>query len=124
MGRPKGSKNGVRKSNGPFDALAPEWKEMVDALGQDEAKVRDLIAKTTLDNAALKEAEENDGDLQEKKEVLKAAMESYRPHYKQHKLMIKYLRHHLDSNGKRTGETGLPTPPEPLTPDEVVGSLA
>jgi hypothetical protein len=108
MGRPKGSKNGVRKAkSNPFDSLPQDWRDEIDALGNDEKAVRDRIAKTTLDNAALKEAEENDGDLQEKKAAVKAAMESYSPHYKQHKLMVGYLRQHLDNNGKSTGDSGL-----------------
>jgi hypothetical protein len=111
MGRPKGSKNGTSKAkSNPFDALPQDWRDEIDALGNDEQTVRDRIAKVTLDNAALKEAEENDGDLQEKKNAVKAAMESYSPHYKQHKLMVGYLRRHLDSNGKSTGDSGIDAP--------------
>jgi len=104
MGRPKGSKNKSQKN--PFDALSQDWRDAMDALGNDEKALRDQIAKVSLDNAALREAQKEDQDLAEKKAKVASAMESYTPHYKAHKLMVAYLRNRLGDIGKDTGDSG------------------
>lgn len=101
MGRPKGSKKN------PFDALSAEWRQEVDAMGNDEEAVRAAVARLALNESALREAEKADEDLAQKKEVVKIAMEPYSSVYKTNKLKMRYLRAHLESNGKDSGDAGL-----------------
>lgn len=88
----------------PFKDLSQDFKDTVDALGNDEVSARKMIAEIALNNAALVEAQLADEDLAEKKEAVRMAMESYTPSYKAFKTQISYIRAHLASNGKSSGE--------------------
>jgi hypothetical protein len=91
-GRPKKSK---------FDDLDQDFKDAAEKL--EEPAIRDLIAKTALNLAALLEAQEADQDLQQKKEAAKEANAVYKEGKKFSKLSIGYLRALLDAKGKETG---------------------
>jgi hypothetical protein len=68
-----------------------------------EADLRDRVAKTALDLAALQEAKEKDFDLKEKKEIAKEAGAVYREGIKASKLRTSYLRMMLEAKGKEAG---------------------
>jgi len=104
MGRPRGSKNKNQKN--PYESIK-SFCEDVDVLGNDEAALRDRIAKVSLDNAALREAEKADEDLAKMREQVKVAFEPYKDAYKAQGLMLSYLRSRLGEIGKPNGESGL-----------------
>jgi len=104
MGRPKGSKNKNQKN--PFESISG-FVDEIDALGNDEAALRDRIAKVTLDNAALREAEKADQDLAKCREATKVAFEVYGDGYKAQSMMLDYIRARLAEIGKPNGDSGL-----------------
>lgn len=81
--------------------LDEEFKANAESM--DEAKIRDTIAKISLDLSALLEAQELDADLKQKKEIAKEAGEVYRDGKKYARLATSYLRAMLDAKGKDTG---------------------
>lgn len=91
-GRPKKDK---------YADLDSEFKAQAETM--DEAKLRDSIAKISLDLSALLEAQEADQDLQMKKEIAKEAGAIYREGKKFSKLATSYLRAMLDAKGKECG---------------------
>lgn len=91
-GRPKKDK---------FADLDKDFKDAAEALS--EAELRDRVAKTALDLAALLDAKDKDFDLKEKKEVAKEAGAVYREGIKASKLRTAYLRLMLEAKGKEAG---------------------
>jgi flagellar motility protein MotE (MotC chaperone) len=94
-------RGGFRQKKDPFDMLTGEEKDAVASMSPEE--IRNRIAKAAMDQAALEEAQKNDGDLQEKKAAVKYAMEPYRDGKKRLKQLIKYARTVLDAQGKDSG---------------------
>lgn len=85
----------------PFDMLDEELQDTLAKM--DEAQLRDRIAKTSLDHAALIEAKENDQDLAEKKEAAKMAGQVYAEGTKFAKQLIKFARRCLGDKAKENG---------------------
>ncbi len=103
----------------PFEDLPEEFKDLVDGL-KDEKDVRDLVAKITLDQAALMEAKANDADLESKREAARVAGAIYREGTKLNSLKVKFCRQVLGDRGKPNGESGV----EFVDEDEFEGNEA
>ena len=82
-----------------FEDLPKEFKEAV--AGMDEASIRDQITKTSLNQAALMEAKDADGDLATKKEEAKLAGAIYREGTKANKVKVAWCRQVLADKGKK-----------------------
>lgn len=95
FGRPKKDK---------FADLDDDFKDNVAA--KSEVEIRDLIAKTSLDQAALMEAKDLDMDFKMAKETAKEAGAVYREGTKANKLRIAFARQVLNGRGKDSGSFG------------------
>ncbi len=85
-----------------FADVPEEFRDSVAAY--DEAKIRDTIAKVSLDQAALMEAKADDMDLAAARETAKEAGAIYREGTKLNKLKIEFCRQVLGDKAKDTGE--------------------
>lgn len=90
----------------PFEDLPEEFADLVNAM-KDEQDVRNLVAKITLDQAALMEAKADDADLEAKREAARVAGAIYREGTKLNSLKIKFCRQVLGDRGKPNGESGV-----------------
>lgn len=97
----------MKAQKDPFAAIPEEFRDT--ASNMDETGIRRLIAQTTLNNEELREAQENDEDLQSQKESLKIAQEPYREGFKMNRLKIRFLKQVLEDKGKPTGEVSQTT---------------
>jgi hypothetical protein len=91
-----------RKKKNKFDKLPSEFKDSV--VGMNESEVRARIAQVSLDDAALREAKENDDDYLQKREEAKFAGAIYRDGAKANKLKIEFCRQRLDDLCKPNGD--------------------
>lgn len=87
----------TKKVKDPWEKLPLSFKE--EAMRADEAGLRSMASKVTLDQAALMEAKKKDLDLKEKAEIYKEAGAMYREGAVINKLKGAYLRQTLDHNG-------------------------
>lgn len=92
------------KKKDKYADLDQDFKDTAASLA--EAELRDRIATTSLNQAALIDARDKDFDLKDKKEAVKEASAIYREGTKRNKLVIDYLRSMLDAKGKDTGSSG------------------
>ena len=105
MGRPKKEKN-------PFADLPVEFVDEMSMAS--ESSIRERIAKVSLDDVALREAQAEDQDLAEKKEQAKLASEPYRLGFKANRLKIEFMKQVLQDKGKAVGSSGLDSDSEPI----------
>ncbi len=91
----------AKQKKDKYADLDSEFKANAESM--DEAKLRDTIAKVSLDLSALLEVQDQDEDLKMKKEIAKEAGAIYREGKKFAKLATSYLRAMLDAKGKDTG---------------------
>lgn len=94
-----------RKPKDPYAGLDQDFKDAVASMKDEE--IRAKIAQIAMDQQALDEAQKKDGDLKEKKEVVKYAMEPYLEGRKGCQLRIKYGRMILDARGKDSGTSSV-----------------
>lgn len=87
-----------KKTKNPFAELPSEFRSAIEG-GSDE-DIKDVVAKTALDNQVLLEAKEEDLDLKDKLEQAKEAGAVYAEGVKMNKLKIRYAKFILSSRGK------------------------
>jgi len=85
-----------------FEDLPEEFAEAV--AGMEEGEIRDLITQITLNDAALRQAKDDDLDLEAKKEAVKEASAIYREGAKMNRLKVEFCRRVLGDKGKPNGE--------------------
>lgn len=90
-----------RPKKDPYDQLSSDERDGIASMQDEEIRTR--IAKAAMDQGALEDAQKNDGDLTERKEALKYAMEPYRNGKKRLKQLVSYSRSILDARGKESG---------------------
>lgn len=83
-----------------FDDLPAEFKDAISGMNPQEIKSR--MAQIVLNTFDLKEAEENDQDLAEKREAKKYAEEPYKEGYKANNLKLKFCKRVLGDKGAGT----------------------
>lgn len=86
-----------KKKKSQFADLPEEFKDSVSSMNP--IQVREEIAKVALAEEEMQRAKKADGDLAEKQEVLKYAMEPYRAGTKMNRLKIQFLRQVLSDRG-------------------------
>lgn len=86
----------------PFAALDSDFKDNIAKMS--EERVRDLIAKVSLDQVNLMNAKDEDLDLAQKRKAAKDAGAIYREGTKMNKLRILFCHRALEDAGKDTGE--------------------
>ena len=87
-----------RPAKNEFQDLAPEFKEIVEGMSDDEIKFQ--MAKVSVDEHENRANKKNDQDLEEKKAVYSQAGAIYKEATKANKLKISYCYHILESRGK------------------------
>lgn len=86
-----------KKFRDPWEKLPPEFKE--EAERADEAGLRKMVSDSSLNQAALMLAKEQDEDLRQKALLHSEASRMYREGSALNKLKAAYLRQMLDSKG-------------------------
>jgi len=86
----------------PFAALDSDFKDNVAKMS--EERIRDLIAKVSLDQVNLMNAKDEDLDLIQKRQAASDAGAIYREGTKMNKIRILFCHRALEDGGKDTGE--------------------
>lgn len=92
----------LKEKKDKFAPLPVEFRDDIAAMS--ESEIKSQIAKVALDTEALRQAQEEDQDLTEKKEAVKFANAPYRDGFKQNRLKIEFMRQVLGDKGKPTGD--------------------